>query len=191
MDSDGKKLTLKQRYQENVEQYYERFVKPFDDEVEALEEKIRMLEENPAFAFNDKSIIAISRFGSIHRRLKEKLQSGLRSLLFAHAGGAVLTINILPSVVNNKPLINMVSVALDGFAWGLILLLIASILSFSSDWLANVQAVMSELGKRSYVFVKGWVTASLQISASVCVLVSFYLFVSVIISTANGVKELL
>ena len=113
---------------ENEQDYHKRFVEPFDEGLRILEEKKKLAEENPEAALKDPFILAVSGFREKLEKSKVRLEQSARNLLLAHAGGAVLTINMLPSIMENKVLLKIAADALDNFTLGLLFLLVSYIL---------------------------------------------------------------
>ena len=93
---------------ENEQDYHKRFVEPFDEGLRILEEKKKLAEENPEAALKDPFILAVSGFREKLEKSKVRLEQSARNLLLAHAGGAVLTINMLPSIMENKVLLKKI-----------------------------------------------------------------------------------
>jgi len=197
MDIDEKTKAAKDDSREALEgqtkritRFFDNQVETFEREKEALERMVENAQEDPGEALKDKRFISLSSLGKKHQELKAQFESGFRNLLLAHAGGAVIVINLLPDILESKLLVKLAADALHNFAWGLVLLLVSAISTFIASYSNNIQSIMKELGIRNGWFIKTDFASPLYLAAGISILVSMFLFASAILSVASKLGSL-
>jgi hypothetical protein len=194
MDKDEKTEVSKDESRKALEEQISRFfdcqLETIEREKQAFERIIENAQEDPDAALKDKSFITLSSLGKKHQELKAKFEIGFKNLLLAHAGGAVIVINLLPDIIDNKSLVQLSADALHNFAWGLVLLLVSAISSFIASFSNNLQSIMKEIGIRTDWFIKTDFASPLYLVAGTSILISLYLFASAILSAASKLGSL-
>lgn len=187
------KKSLHDNRREKEEEYYQKFVEPIDELLRIIEEKKKLGEENPGEVLKDPFFQAFVRFGEKIQKSKINLEQNARNLLFAHAGGAVLTINMLPSIINDKILLQIASDALNNFTFGLLSLLISYFLITFSEWVNLVQNFIQLLNIES-PFIEKLANINLDsptvLFAGIFGLISFILFVATIYEVGNSIRNI-
>lgn len=183
--------SFKEKFREDYDKYYDKYVKPYDSDLEAIEEKINKFKENPESEIKNFNINNVSKINETNGKLKDKVENGLKNLLLAHAGASVLVINLLPDLIDKKELLPLAINALNNFAWGLILLFVSAVIMFLSELIGNIQSMMKELGGGNSFIIKHNFTGMLLVFSSTCILISLYLFASAILSASIELRSLI
>lgn len=185
-----KRKSYREIKKEMGDRHYEKYVKPIEDGLLRIKDRSKKLLDSPQAALQDPLSIEISAFMERLESLKNKLELSMRNLLFAHAGGAILTINLLPNIIDNKEMLSLATNALSGFAWGLVLLLISVFCVFVSDWPSLLREWLRIMGINNWKIVNYDLSGLTIFVAAISALASLYLFVSAILTTTIGISNL-
>ena len=85
----NKKRPFSEIKKEIEDQYYEKYVKPFEEGQLQFEELQKRILENPSDILKDPKVIELSAVMKTYYSIKGKLENSIRNLLFANAGGAI------------------------------------------------------------------------------------------------------
>ena len=186
----NKKRPFSEIKKEIEDQYYEKYVKPFEEGQLQFEELQKRILENPSDILKDPKVIELSAVMKTYYSIKGKLENSIRNLLFANAGGAILIINLMPSIVENEKLFPLAANALTNFSYGLVLLLISAILVFISDWSSFVKDLFKVINISEWKILKIDYSFYAIFLSGICSIASLYLFVSAILSTTFAINNL-